>query len=507
MRGSRCALPGRRPSDARKPSDRAGSGRIGPGRRAGDPVAWAFVASIPDKPTLDGIEDKWTERWETDGIYRFDRTAERRDVFSIDTPPPTVSGSLHVGHVFSYTHTDTIARFQRMRGKAVFYPIGWDDNGLPTERRVQNYYGVRCDPSQPYVKGFEPPSAATRPRTTGRCRSPGRTSSSCATSSSSHRRAGLRGGVRRSALSYDWSYLYATIDADARRVSQRAFLRNLARGRRTCRGTHLVGHRLPHRRRPSRDGGPRAARGLPPLAFHRADGSATSSSTPPAPSSSPPAWRWSPTPTTSATSRSFGSTVTHTGLRRRGPPRRPRARPARQGHRHRHDLHVRRHHRRHVVARARPAAARRSSGATAASCPTRPPASPAEPYAAIAGLSKPRRSAPDRRAAAGERRAARRAAADHAPGQVLRARLTSARDRHQPPVVHPQRRPRPGRAGRARQARRRGHLAPGAHAAPLRQLGRGPQRRLADQPPAVLRGADPGVVPARRARRAPSTTS
>ena len=59
--------------------------------------------------------------------------------------------------MFSYTHTDTIARFQRMRGKAVFYPIGWDDNGLPTERRVQNYYGVRCDPSLPYDADFEPP--------------------------------------------------------------------------------------------------------------------------------------------------------------------------------------------------------------------------------------------------------------------------------------------------------------------------------------------------------------
>ena len=104
---------------------------------------------LPDKPTLDGLEDTWASVWREQDTYGFDRAAvsDRSQVYSIDTPPPTVSGSLHVGHIFSYTHTDLIARYQRMRGKQVFYPIGWDDNGLPTERRVQNYYGVRCDPS------------------------------------------------------------------------------------------------------------------------------------------------------------------------------------------------------------------------------------------------------------------------------------------------------------------------------------------------------------------------
>ena len=100
------------------------------------------------KPALEGSETKWMHTWEETGVYRFDRTRPREEVYSIDTPPPTVSGSLHVGHVFSYTHTDIVARYQRMRGKAVFYPMGWDDNGLPTERRVQNYFGVRCDPSR-----------------------------------------------------------------------------------------------------------------------------------------------------------------------------------------------------------------------------------------------------------------------------------------------------------------------------------------------------------------------
>src|SRR5690606_32800729 len=109
---------------------------------------------VPEKPALEGLEDRWTPPWAEDETYAFDRSKSREETYSIDTPPPTVSGSLHVGHVFSYTHTDLVARFQRMRGKEVFYPMGWDDNGLPTERRVQNYFGVRCDPSLPYDEDF-----------------------------------------------------------------------------------------------------------------------------------------------------------------------------------------------------------------------------------------------------------------------------------------------------------------------------------------------------------------
>src|SRR5665648_951650 len=119
------------------------------------------AVTMPDKPSVDGLEDKWMRVWAEQGTYSFDRgaalTLPRNRVFSIDTPPPTASGSLHVGHVFSYTHTDCLARYKRMAGFEVFYPIGWDDNGLPTERRVQNYYGVRGDATQPYVENFVPP--------------------------------------------------------------------------------------------------------------------------------------------------------------------------------------------------------------------------------------------------------------------------------------------------------------------------------------------------------------
>ncbi|MEK9908500.1 MAG: class I tRNA ligase family protein, partial [Aquiluna sp.] len=114
-------------------------------------------AAVPEKATVDGLEAKWVPVWEKQQVYRFDDSAAKENIYSIDTPPPTASGSLHVGHVFSYTHTDVVARYQRMCGKDVFYPMGWDDNGLPTERRVQNYYGVRCDPTLPYQKDFTPP--------------------------------------------------------------------------------------------------------------------------------------------------------------------------------------------------------------------------------------------------------------------------------------------------------------------------------------------------------------
>ncbi|MFC0622587.1 valine--tRNA ligase [Kribbella deserti] len=185
------------------------------------------TSRVPDKPTLEGLEEKWAAVWKERQTYAFDRTAERADVYSIDTPPPTVSGSLHVGHIFSYTHTDLVARFQRMRGKKVFYPIGWDDNGLPTERRVQNYYGVRCDPTLPYDPDFTPPAKPDAKKQVSISRQ--NFVELCGELTHIDEQA-FEAMWRQVGLSVDWSYLYTTISDDSRRTSQRAFLRNFARG-------------------------------------------------------------------------------------------------------------------------------------------------------------------------------------------------------------------------------------------------------------------------------------
>ena len=183
---------------------------------------------VPEKPSIDGLEAKWGEWWETTGTYRFDRSKTRDQIFAIDTPPPTASGSLHVGHVMSYTHADLIARYRRMCGDEVFYPMGWDDNGLPTERRVQHYFGVRCDPSLPSDPAFD---AATLERPDDE-----------PVPISRGNFIELRGQLtvedekafeslfRLLGLSVDWTQTYTTIGTAARRASQRAFLRMVRRG-------------------------------------------------------------------------------------------------------------------------------------------------------------------------------------------------------------------------------------------------------------------------------------
>jgi len=188
------------------------------------------MSGVPEKPSLENVEPKWIDSWDQNGTYAFDRSATRVNVFSIDTPPPTVSGSLHMGHVFSYTHTDTVARFWRMRGKSVFYPMGWDDNGLPTERRVQNYFGVSCDASVAYVPNFQPPFRGDPPKDHRAVPISRPNFIDLCEELTAEDEKIFEDLFRRLGLSVDWSLLYTTIEDRSRRASQRGFLRNLARG-------------------------------------------------------------------------------------------------------------------------------------------------------------------------------------------------------------------------------------------------------------------------------------
>src|SRR4051794_33824699 len=221
---------GNRASSACSTRARAAAPSITTGEGYGDRNTLAVMTDtlrVPEKPSLDGLEERWVSVWEDNGTYRFDRTKTREQIFAIDTPPPTVSGSLHVGHVFSYTHTDLIARYQRMRGREVFYPMGWDDNGLPTERRVQNHFGVRCDPSVAYDPDFAPPPdpsdehpiAISRPNFV----------ELCLRLTESDERV-FEELWRTLGLSVDWSMTYTTIGVSAQRISQRSFLGLLDRG-------------------------------------------------------------------------------------------------------------------------------------------------------------------------------------------------------------------------------------------------------------------------------------
>ncbi len=194
------------------------------------------ASQIPEKPALEGLEDKWSPVWEANGTHRFDRDAALDapdSVYSIDTPPPTASGSLHIGHVFSYTHMDLAARFHRMRGQTLFYPMGWDDNGLPTERRVQNYYGVRCDPTLPYDPGFVPPlqgGDGASGKAADQFPVSRRNFIELCETLTAEDELQFEELWRQLGLSVDWSLTYRTIGKESQLAAQRAFLRNLSRG-------------------------------------------------------------------------------------------------------------------------------------------------------------------------------------------------------------------------------------------------------------------------------------
>ena len=293
---------------------------------------------VPEKPALEGLEDKWAAAWKEQQTYRFDRTQPRENVYAIDTPPPTVSGSLHVGHVFSYTHTDLIARYQRMRGKAVFYPMGWDDNGLPTERRVQNYYGVRCDPALPYERDYTPPEKPdakrqvpiSRPNFVELCE-----------------RLAVEDEVvferlwRTLGLSVDWAEHYTTIGPKSQLVSQTAFLRNYARGEAYLSEAPTMWDvtfqtAVAQAEMEARDYPGHYHR----VAFHRPDGEPRLHRDDPT-RADPRGRRADRAPRRRALPAAVRDDGDQPGLRRRDPGGRPPGGRARQGRRHRDVLHVR----------------------------------------------------------------------------------------------------------------------------------------------------------------------
>lgn len=146
------------------------------------------------------VEKKWQAHWLSARTYAWDENIARSDSYVIDTPPPTVSGTLHMGHVFSYTQADFIARFQRMNGKNVFYPMGFDDNGLPTERLVEKTKKIRA-------------TDMSREDFINVC-----------LGVSEEARVEFRTLFQSIALSVDWDQEYHTISDDSRRLSQLSFL-------------------------------------------------------------------------------------------------------------------------------------------------------------------------------------------------------------------------------------------------------------------------------------------
>jgi len=198
---------------------------------AGEAVRSIDPAQVSKHFDAPEAEARWDAEWQASGVYRWDPARAREETYVVDTPPPTASGSLHIGHVFSYTQADVMVRFKRMLGMNIFYPMGWDDNGLPTERRVQNYYHVRCDPNTPYEAGLEVEEATAKVR-----KKPARLVSrpnfieicyGLINEDEDH----FRALWRRLGLSVDWDQEYQTIDDHCRRTAQLSFLDLWQKGR------------------------------------------------------------------------------------------------------------------------------------------------------------------------------------------------------------------------------------------------------------------------------------
>ncbi|HDP95986.1 MAG TPA: valine--tRNA ligase, partial [Candidatus Aminicenantes bacterium] len=175
--------------------------------------------AYPKKYNHEEVEARWRRAWDESGIFRWRPEVARENTYVVDTPPPTVSGSLHVGHAYSYAQTDVIVRFQRMRGKNIFYPMGWDDNGLPTERRAQNVFNIRCDPHLPYDPDWKPSRGEKQTRLVSR-----RNFIEACEAITAQDEQAFETMWRKLGLSVDWNQVYTTIGSHCRHISQLSFL-------------------------------------------------------------------------------------------------------------------------------------------------------------------------------------------------------------------------------------------------------------------------------------------
>ncbi len=177
--------------------------------------------NYPKKYKHFDVEEKWRDEWEKMGIYNWNPEKSRENTYIVDTPPPTVSGSLHVGHAYSYAQTDVMVRYHRMQGKNIFYPMGWDDNGLPTERRVQNVFNIRCDANLPYDPNWKPDKKNKKKEAELVSRK--NFIEACEIITADDEKA-FENTWRKLGLSVDWSLIYTTINEHCRKISQLSFL-------------------------------------------------------------------------------------------------------------------------------------------------------------------------------------------------------------------------------------------------------------------------------------------
>ncbi|MFN9477747.1 MAG: valine--tRNA ligase [Rickettsiales bacterium] len=164
------------------------------------------MMSFPKKYKFDESEKKWQIFWQENAIYHWSKSEARENSFIVDTPPPGVSGQLHIGHVYSYTHTDFIVRHRRMKGKNVFYPMGFDDNGLPTERLVEKEKIIRAN-------------SVSRKEFINICNEV-----------IAKEETKFRALFNRIALSVDWNLEYQTINPLSCKISQMSFLDLIEKG-------------------------------------------------------------------------------------------------------------------------------------------------------------------------------------------------------------------------------------------------------------------------------------